>query len=270
MQKGIVLFDIQDFLYQGLKGPAPAIQEINQRQFLALEALHTELGAERQRRLRASTTVPTVDIFLPTGDGYYLLCKPELADILDISRCVMALLDAKGIGAYCVAHVGEVNVFTDMTGRENATGFDLGLASRLQGISQTTGELVSTFRVKRGPVSRRSSEVISTAERRTSSPSTPDRHFASSVCPRPPRDRFASKIARPACLAGFPKRVHKRCRGQGPGRGDACMQRSGLGDAGDRFPRSSDNHDCYTSFALLIPWVCRKQCRCQFRRLLGD
>ncbi len=142
MLKGIVLFDIKDFLYQGLKGSDPSVQEINQRQSRALEVLHTELFAERERRLSASTPVPTVDIFLPTGDGYYLLCRPDLADVLDISRCVMALLDAKGIDAYCVAHVGEVNVFTDMTGRDNATGFDLGFASRLQGISQIPGTLV--------------------------------------------------------------------------------------------------------------------------------
>ena len=54
----------------------------------------------------------------------------------------MAMLHASDIKAYCVAHVGEVNVFTDMTGRENATGFDLGLASRLQSLSKEVGKLV--------------------------------------------------------------------------------------------------------------------------------
>ena len=142
MLKGIVLFDIKDFLYQGLKGSDPSVEEINQRQSRALEVLHTELSAERERRLNASSPVPTVDIFLPTGDGYYLLCRPDLANILDISRCIMALLDAKGIVAYCVAHVGEVHVFTDMTGRDNATGFDLGFTSRLQEVSQSPDKLV--------------------------------------------------------------------------------------------------------------------------------
>ena len=142
MQKGIVLFDIQDFLYQGLKGQKFSVQEINARQSQAIQVLHVEMSNERQRRQNSSTPVPTVDIFLPTGDGYYLLCKPDLTDILDISRCIMAILDAQGITAYCVAHVGEVNVFADMTGRENATGFDIGLASRLQTVSRTPGKLV--------------------------------------------------------------------------------------------------------------------------------
>ena len=141
MRKGIVLFDLQDFLYQGLSKQEPSVQEINQRQSHALKVLHGELSTERQRRLNSGTPVPTVDIFLPTGDGYYLLCKPDLLDILDIANCIMALLDARSIGAYCVAHVGDVDVFTDMTGRENATGFDLGFASRLQAISQIPGKL---------------------------------------------------------------------------------------------------------------------------------
>jgi len=53
----------------------------------------------------------------------------------------MAMLNANDIKAYCVAHIGEVNVFADMTGRENATGFDLGYASRLQSLSRETGKL---------------------------------------------------------------------------------------------------------------------------------
>ena len=142
MQKGIILFDIQDFLYQGLKGASSSVEEINRRQSHALEILHVGMTSENQRRRSSRTPVPIVEIFLPTGDGYYLLCRPDLSDILDISRCIMAILDAHKITAYYVAHAGEISVFTDMTGRENATGFDLGLASRLQAVSQTPGKLV--------------------------------------------------------------------------------------------------------------------------------
>lgn len=142
MRKGIILFDISDFLYQGLEGPQPMVEMINERQTEVLNVLHTKMWGERQRRLSSSTRVPTVDLFLPTGDGYYLLCYPTFADILDIALCIMAMLHASDIKAYCVAHVGEVNVFTDMTGRENATGFDLGLASRLQSLSKEVGKLV--------------------------------------------------------------------------------------------------------------------------------
>ena len=54
----------------------------------------------------------------------------------------MAILDAQGITAYCVAHLGEVHLFADMTGRENATWFDIGFASRLQSVSRPPGKLV--------------------------------------------------------------------------------------------------------------------------------
>ena len=141
MRKGIVLFDLQDFLYQGTKGLVTAVDRINERQSQVLEVLHTNMWAERQRRLSSRTHVPTVDLFLPTGDGYYLLCSPALTDILDISLCIMAMLRSDDIRAYCVAHVGEINIFTDMTGRENATGFDLGYASRLQGLSREIEKL---------------------------------------------------------------------------------------------------------------------------------
>ena len=142
MRKGIVLLDISDFLYQGLKDVNPTVERINARQSEVLGVLHAQMSAERGRRLSANTFVPTVDIFLPTGDGYYLLCSEDLSDTLDIAHCIMAMLYASDITAYSVAHVGEVNVFTDMTGRENATGFDLGLVSRLQGLSRATGRLV--------------------------------------------------------------------------------------------------------------------------------
>ena len=141
MRKGIVLFDLQDFLYQGTKGTETAVETINERQSQAIDTIHTKMRAERQRRLSSHIPVRTVDIFLPTGDGYYLLCSPALTDILDIASCIMAILHSDDIRAYCVAHVGEINVFTDMAGRENATGFDLGYASRLQGLSRETEKL---------------------------------------------------------------------------------------------------------------------------------
>ncbi len=141
MRKGIVLFDLQDFLYQGTKGLDVAVETINERQSQALGVVHTKMRAERQRRLGSRNPVPIVDLFLPTGDGYYLLCSPALTDILDIAKCIMAMLYSDDIRVYCVAHIGEIDVFTDMTGRENATGFDLGYASRLQTLSRETGKL---------------------------------------------------------------------------------------------------------------------------------
>ena len=141
MRKGIVLFDLQDFLYQGMKGLEMDVERINERRSRALGVMHTNMSAERQRRLSSRTHVPTVDLFLPTGDGYYLLCSPALTDILDIAICIMAMLHSDDIRAYCVAHVGEVNIFTDMTGRDNATGFDLVYASRLQSLSRETEKL---------------------------------------------------------------------------------------------------------------------------------
>ena len=141
MRKGIILFDIQDFLYQGTKGLDLSVEAINERQSRALGVVHTHMRAERQRRLSSDTDVPTVDQFLPTGDGYYLLCSPKLTDILDISLCIMAIMHTADIKAYFVAHVGEIDVFTDMTGRENATGFDLGYASRIQSLSKETNQL---------------------------------------------------------------------------------------------------------------------------------
>ena len=141
MEKGIVLFDLQDFLYQGTKGLDVAVETINERQSQALAVVHTKMRAERQRRLGSRSPPPTVDIFLPTGDGYYLLCPPTITAILDIAKCIMSMLYSDDIKVYCVAHIGEIDVFTDMTGRENATGFDLGYASRLQTLSRETGKL---------------------------------------------------------------------------------------------------------------------------------
>lgn len=141
MRKGIVLFDLQDFLYQGTKGLELSVERINEKQSQALGVMHAKMQAERRRRRSSHIPVPLVDIFLPTGDGYYLLCSPALTEILDISLCIMAILHSADIRAYCVAHVGEINIFTDMTGRENATGFDLGYASRLQSLSREIGKL---------------------------------------------------------------------------------------------------------------------------------
>ena len=141
MRKGIVLFDLQDFLYQGTKGLEMAVGTINEKQSQALGVMHAKMQAEQGRRRSSHIPVPLVDIFLPTGDGYFLLCSPALTDILDIALCIMAILHSADIRAYCVAHVGEINIFIDITGRENATGFDLGYASRLQGLSRETGKL---------------------------------------------------------------------------------------------------------------------------------
>ena len=142
MRKGIILFDLQDFLYQGMKGLDLSVERINERQAQALSVVHTSMWAERQRRLASHTPVPIVEQFLPTGDGYYLLCSPALIDILYISFCIMAILHTGDITANFVAHVGEINIFTDITGRENATGFDLGYASRIQSLSRETNRLI--------------------------------------------------------------------------------------------------------------------------------
>ena len=142
MRKGIVLFDIKDFLYQGSKGRDTTVEGINKSQSEVLELIHTKMRHERQRRTSSSIPVPAVDLFLPTGDGYYLLCPPKLTDILDIAICIMGMLQSDNIQAYFVAHVGDMNIFTDMTGRENATGFALGYASRLQSLSREPGKLV--------------------------------------------------------------------------------------------------------------------------------
>ncbi len=147
MRKGIVLFDLQDFLYQGTKGETVSIETINERQARALDVVHTKMRAERERRSRSLIPVPTVDIFLPTGDGYFMLCPPGLEEILDISHCIMAMLSSADIKSYCVAHIGEINVFTDMTGKENATGYDLGYASRLQSLSRDTEKLICSENV---------------------------------------------------------------------------------------------------------------------------
>lgn len=141
MQKGIILFDVKDFLYQGMDKNNPDIELINKKQMETLNMINGKFILERERRLSSNTPIPVVELFLPTGDGYYLLCSPELTDILDISHCLMAILFSGGIKAYCVAHIGDVLILTDLSGRQNATGFELGYASRLQNISKETTSL---------------------------------------------------------------------------------------------------------------------------------
>jgi len=142
MQKGIILFDVKDFLYQGQDKSNPDVELINRKQMETLNLINSKFMMERQRRLESNIPIPVVELFLPTGDGYYLLCTPDLSSILDISHCLMAILESSGINAYCVAHIGDVSILTDLSGRENATGFELGFASRLQSVSKETGKLV--------------------------------------------------------------------------------------------------------------------------------
>ena len=142
MQKGIVLFDVQDFLYQGMDKSHPDVTLITQKQMDTMNMINNKFMMERERRLESNISIPVVELFLPTGDGYYLLTTPDLVSILDISHCLMAILHSGKINAYSVAHVGEVSMLTDLSGRQNATGFELGFASRLQSISKETARLV--------------------------------------------------------------------------------------------------------------------------------
>ena len=142
MQKGIILFDVKDFLYQGMDKNNPDVELINKKQMETLNMINSKFMKERERRLKSNTFIPVVEMFLPTGDGYYLLCPPDLSSILDIAHCLMAILSSSGIKAYSVAHVGDVSILTDLSGRENATGFELGFAARLQSISKETEKLI--------------------------------------------------------------------------------------------------------------------------------
>lgn len=54
----------------------------------------------------------------------------------------MAFLEAQNISAHCVAHIGEVEVYTDMSMGKRATGTDIRYANRLHMASRTAGELV--------------------------------------------------------------------------------------------------------------------------------
>ncbi|MGB3075537.1 MAG: hypothetical protein WBB36_09460 [Chitinophagales bacterium] len=150
MQKGIVLFDIQDFLYQGMDKNNPDVALISQKQMETMNMINTKFMMERQRRLESNIPIPVVELFLPTGDGYYLLTTPDLPSILDIAHCLLAILHSGNINAYSVAHVGDVIILTDLSGRENGTGFELGLASRLLSISKETGRLTCSANIVNG------------------------------------------------------------------------------------------------------------------------
>jgi hypothetical protein len=120
----------------------PDVTLITQKQMETMNMINNKFMMERERRLESNISIPVVELFLPTGDGYYLLTTPDLVSILDISHCLMAILHSGKINAYSVAHVGEVSMLTDLSGRQNATGFELGFASRLQSISKETARLV--------------------------------------------------------------------------------------------------------------------------------
>ncbi len=147
MEKGIILFDIKDFLYQGLKSSIPDTDLINKKQIEVLNIIHEDLMNERDRRLAVNREVPIVDMFLPTGDGYYMLCDPDLEVVLDIVHCIMLIMKENSIKGYFVAHIGEIHLFKDMTGRDNATGFDIGYASRLQAVSRNADKLVCSKKI---------------------------------------------------------------------------------------------------------------------------
>lgn len=143
MKKGIILFDVKDFLNQGIKPKKPQdIDYINKKQVHLLNDIHEGLNKERLRRLNSNISVPTVETFLPTGDGYYLICKPDLSEILDISLCVMALLKVKKVESFIAADIGEIHTYKDMTGMMNATGYALGKLSRLVAFSSSTDNLI--------------------------------------------------------------------------------------------------------------------------------
>jgi len=143
-EKGIVMFDIRGFLHQGMDPANPDIAEINKRQQRVLATLHDELEAERAFRLGAQCSVPLVEHFVCTGDGYYLIGRPNLNDILDIAHCMRGVLDAHHIPAYQVAHVGSVHSFVDMTGKTNVTGYAMGVAARIQSVAKVADNLICT------------------------------------------------------------------------------------------------------------------------------
>ncbi|MBK9730366.1 MAG: hypothetical protein IPO83_03600 [Chitinophagaceae bacterium] len=48
MQKGIVLFDVQDFLYQGMDKNNPDVALISQKQMETMNMINTKFMMERQ------------------------------------------------------------------------------------------------------------------------------------------------------------------------------------------------------------------------------
>ena len=143
MKKGIILFDFKDFLNQGINPKEPHdIDYINKKQVHLLNDIHEGLNKERLRRLNGNVSVPFVETFLPTGDGYYFICKPDLTEILDISMCTMALLKVKNVESYIAADIGEIHTFKDMTGMMNVTGYAMGKLSRLVAFSSNAEKLI--------------------------------------------------------------------------------------------------------------------------------
>ena len=139
MQKGIILFDIKDILLHGRK--KDSIEQINQKHNEILDVLKQQMNAECDRRIKSGITKPEIEMFLPTNDAFYLLSSPRLDSILDIASCIMSILHRMNIKAYCAAHIGELTFFTDITGRKNATGYDLDFTSRLLSISKNYSTL---------------------------------------------------------------------------------------------------------------------------------
>lgn len=148
MKKGIILFDIKNFLYQGQNKSVLNLLEIDRGQVSSLNIMHEGLRYERDRRLSFNSEIPVVETFIPTGDGYFLITEPKLDSILDISLCVMGLFKAYDINIYLTAHIGNIYSFTDLTGSQNATGFEIGYVHRLQSVSKVEGKLTCSKQLK--------------------------------------------------------------------------------------------------------------------------
>ena len=142
-QRGIILFDIKGFMSQGLSNAKVDTAVIDERQEQMLAVLHDELIAERQSRMANGCDIPLVEHFICTGDGYFMICRPELDVVLDIAHCLQDLLAARSIEAYLVAHGGRVHSFVDLTGKMNVTGYALGEAARIHSISKVKGLICS-------------------------------------------------------------------------------------------------------------------------------
>lgn len=141
MRKSIIIFDFNDPLRSGEAGiPDTGDSRIRR-------GLQAELTKERQRRASTNEPVLEVDIYFPSGGGYHLLCTPDLDSVLDITQRTMAFLDIQGMSLHCVIHIGEVEVYTDMSGRKQATGRDIGHAIALCRASGTESELICSVAI---------------------------------------------------------------------------------------------------------------------------
>jgi len=157
--RGIILFDLKDYLYQDCPRDNPDVDLINARQEEVLAILHRELRAERAFRANTRASAPQVDHFVCNGDGYFLICEPQPEALLDIVHCIRGILDAHRIPAYIVAHVGHVHSFVDMTGNTSVTGFAVGEVARLQSISGNTSGLICSERLVKSWVANRYFEL---------------------------------------------------------------------------------------------------------------